>query len=138
MNIAVIVESMTTKVVVTGVVALIFLVNVFYVINIKACQQANTYLVDENNGLGREIEQIDNQEAYQNSNLFEEKEIKENGYRLKGEQVLNTSLFESTPQNPDLDYIPELTNEDRSNFDRWMRLFGEGLGHEGEEARCGW
>jgi hypothetical protein len=132
------IDSIYTKLLVSITLVLVFLGNLVYVINIEACKQANDIVLDENNSLSKSVEQIDNQEAYQNSLLFEEKEIKSSGYKLRGEQVINTSAFEIPPQDANLDYIPELENQNESNLSMWFDLLGSGLEAKPENTECMW
>jgi hypothetical protein len=100
-------------------------VNIFYILQIQSCQNFNLNLATSTAALSKELEQIDNQEAYQNSQLFQDKEIKQRNYKNKGEQVIDLSLIEKQPENPDFTYIPTQVTEN-SNFNKWTDVILNG------------
>ena len=118
-------NSFTFQATAHGLILVIVCLNIFYILQIQACQNFNQVLSTRISSLTKELEQIDNQEAYQNSQLFQDKEIKQRNYKNKGEQTIDLSLIEKQPDNPDLNYIPSQVSQD-SNFKKWSNILLNG------------
>jgi hypothetical protein len=118
-------NSFTFQTIVHGLIFIMLSVNIFYILQIQSCQNFNLNLATSTAALSKELEQIDNQEAYQNSQLFQDKEIKQRNYKNKGEQVIDLSLIEKQPENPDFTYIPTQVTEN-SNFNKWTDVILNG------------
>ncbi len=95
-------------------------INIFYQINIYSCSQINEQVTKQNEEYTRQISQFENQEAYQNSALFKEKQIRTEGYKYRGETVVDVSSLEKVPNEPNLNYIPDQDSQNASNLQRWV------------------
>jgi|LakMenE18May11ns_1017448.scaffolds.fasta_scaffold9343978_1 hypothetical protein len=111
--------------------------NIFYIIKINDCNQSNLLLAQENSTIKQEINKIDNRETYQNSLSYQEKGIRERGYRLKDEEVVDLALTESLPENTTTDYLPNKKSLNENNISNWMAIFnGETFINQGRSFTC--
>ena len=118
-------KSLSFQMLTHGVILVLIGFNIFYLLDIQACQNYNLSLSTKNSSLTRELEQIENQEAYQNSQLFQDKEIKQRNYKNKGEQIIDLSLVEKQPVNSATSYIPSQVVEN-SNLKKWSDIILHG------------
>jgi hypothetical protein len=79
-------------------------------------------LEKQNSTIRQEIAKINNRENYQNSLSYQDKSIRERGYRLKSEEVVDFSLIEGLPEDPSIDYLPENKISDQNNIDSWIKI----------------
>lgn len=111
--------------------------NIFYIVKINDCNQSNLILSQKNSNIKQEINKIDNRETYQNSLTYQEKGIRERGYRLKDEEVIDMSLTEPLPENPAIDYLPDKKSLNENNISNWMAVFnGETFINQGRVFTC--
>lgn len=94
--------------------------NTVNLIDIQSCELYNQNLVNSNNQLNRSLEQLDNQQAYKDSELFKEKELKNRNYVLRGEQVVDTSPVEKLITTESSSYIPKSGNTNQTNIEKWL------------------
>jgi hypothetical protein len=94
-------------------------INIFYQLNIYSCTKINEGVIKQNEEYTRQISQFENQEAYQNSTLFKEKQIRTEGYKYRGETVIDVSSIEAIPNDPNLNYIPKKEDQNTSNLQKW-------------------
>lgn len=60
-----------------------------------------------------------NQKDYFNSELYKEKYSKENNYRSRGEEVIDTSTIETTTNQPAV-YKPDQSKSEQNNIQKWL------------------
>ena len=96
--------------------------NIYYFIRISSCNQFHLSLEKQNSTIRQEIAKINNRENYQNSLSYQDKSIRERGYRLKSEEVVDFSLIEGLPEDPGIDYLPENKISDQNNIDSWIKI----------------
>ncbi len=114
------ISSFSFKLFVHIILAIILVLNVSNLLDIKNCENLNLSLISENNQLQRNIMQVNNQQAYQNSDLYKNKEIKSRNYIFSGEQVIDLSSYEKIIISDNSNYIPESNNKNKSNFEKWF------------------
>jgi len=105
------------------ILAVILVTNGFYLIDIQVCQNFNTDITGENNQIKRTLDQLENQESYQSSDLYKEKEFKNRNYLLAGEIVINTSSVEKSITKTSSNYIPKENSNKSNNLDLWLSAF---------------
>jgi hypothetical protein len=64
-----------------------------------------------------------NNKDYFTSSLFKEKYAKDNGYKIRGEQVIDTSLIESEQKDANSAYTPEKETQQKPNWQKWYEFF---------------
>lgn len=70
----------------------------------------------------RENTDAKNQRDYFSSDLYKEKYIKEQNFRKKDEEVIDTSILETIDtKNPN--YVPEVKTDTSNNIDKWWKCF---------------
>jgi hypothetical protein len=70
----------------------------------------------------RKLKQLNNLEAYENSQLYQSKQMRERNYRLKDEQIIDISRIEEIGQSDDT-YTPQIIQEKSSNPEQWLDIF---------------
>lgn len=90
--------------------------NIFRLENVFENEQKSLALIT------RENTDAKNQRDYFSSDLYKEKYAKEQNFRKKGEEVIDTSILETVEtKNPN--YIPEVKTDTSSNIDKWWKCF---------------
>lgn len=86
----------------------------------------STHLQEQENeliALVQENNDARNQKDYFASNLYKEKYIKEQNFKKKGEQVVDTSTIETSEgQDVTNNYIPEISRPSDTNPEKWLSL----------------
>jgi hypothetical protein len=118
------VNSLKFKLIAHFLILTTLFLNVINIVQIQDCQSQNQVLINNNNQLTRSLQQLDNQEAYQNSSLFKEKELKNRNYILPSEQVVDVSSVEKIVDSTGDNYIPKTDNKNQTNFQKWLNGFG--------------
>lgn len=103
------------------VILVLIWANIYYFIRISSCNEFHLVLEKQNSIIRQEIAKINNRENYQNSLSYQDKNIRERGYRLKSEEVVDFSLIEGLPEDPSVDYLPENKVSSQNNIDSWIK-----------------
>jgi hypothetical protein len=64
-----------------------------------------------------------NQRDYYASDLYKEKFAKEQNFKMRGEEVIDTSVLDSTGETKSNNYIPKNLNQNKSNVQKWWEYF---------------
>jgi hypothetical protein len=100
------------------------MINIYQLYRIDRIQQD---LNKEKNVLGlltQENSDSNNDKDYFGSYLFKEKYAKDTqGYKIRGEDVIDTSLVEPTSNSLDTNYKPSEVKKVKSNFQKWWDVF---------------
>ena len=98
-------------------------INIYYTNKIASCETLNKQVVTINDGLNQELTRYDNLEAYENSLSFQEKSLRNRGFKLKDEVVVDTAAVEPLPDKPEESFIPKEKSEDQNNIVSWLNYF---------------
>lgn len=106
-----------------AVLALSLITNIYYTDRINSCNILNDQVSSLNDSLNQELSRYDSLEAYENSAGFQDKSLKNRGYKLKDEVVVDTSSVEPLPENPEYSFIPKAKSKDANNIVSWVNYF---------------
>jgi len=107
------------------VLLIIFGVNLLYVFFNFQAQKKIEFLDRKNQELENQIQDTTERDGLYESDHYQEKFIKDQGYVKKGEVVIDTSEIERSIDNPDQkkDYIPQIKNTTDNNLQKWANCF---------------
>jgi len=100
-------------------------VNLFNLYNLYSAQ--NSLGIEKKNLADLVQSNLDskNKKDYFNSDLYKEKYSKENNYRSRGEEVIDTSTIETTTNQPAV-YRPDQSKQEQNNIQKWLEyLLGQ-------------
>lgn len=101
----------------------LILIGGFYELQISACRVANQNLTLNNQNLQSEIEQLDSQKSYQNTQYYLDKLTREKGYKEKDEEVFDLSAVENLPADPEYSFIPSGVEQEKEAIFKWIDTF---------------
>lgn len=112
-------------------------VNIYYVQKIYVCEKTNSLLAFQKEDLRLKLERFENREAYENSQNFQDKELKNRNYKFPGEGVIDVSPVEPVPSNPQALYIPQAVDLQENNFQAWINFFNPKAVNKTTSLKCG-
>ena len=92
------------------------LYNGFFLLEGWKINKKNILLAENNTSITNSIEELRNQNSYENLESFKDKKIKASGFKKPGEQVIDTSRIDSLI---DVDQRPS-TNSAKPNQTKWV------------------
>jgi hypothetical protein len=97
------------------------LYNGFFLLEGWKINKKNILLVENNLALTQSIDELRNQNSYENLDSFKDKKIKTSGFKKPDEQVIDTSKIDSLSEetsNPN-----PLLNKNKTNQEKWASCF---------------
>jgi cell division protein FtsB len=112
------------------VILILVILNLNYQLLVFQQEKENQIIERENTTILSNIEDLQDGADYQSTDLFKDKNAKLQGYKKKGEVIIDTSLAEPVLNDSieNKSYIPELDSLNQSPIQNWYQcIFGSDL-----------